>query len=323
MTSPDANPPATDGGSHAHGTARVRARKAVIPAAGMGTRFLPATKAVPKELLPVVDKPALEYIVAEAAGEQLRDVLIITSAGKDAIADHFDSVPLVEAALERKGDDVRLAAVRASSEMARLTFVRQHVQNGLGGAIAYAETFAAGEPFAVLLGDDMIDADNPLLRAMLDLAQERGGAVLALQEVDPADVSKYGCVTPGPDWDGSSDVVPVIGLVEKPAPEAAPSNLVVIGRYILPPEIFDMIRSVGVGARGEVEITDAIRALAESGVPVHGIVFRGRRFDTGDRQQYLRAVVQLACEHPELGADFAGWLADYVDQNRAKGTLDS
>lgn len=301
----------------------LRARKAVIPAAGMGTRFLPATKAVPKELLPVVDKPALEYIVAEAAGEQLRDVLIITSAGKDAIADHFDSAPLVEAALARKGDTVRLAAVRASSEMARLSFVRQQTQNGLGDAISYAETFAAGESFAVLLGDDMIDKDEPLLRRMLDLAEERGGAVLALQEVDPADVSKYGCVTPGPDWDGSSDVVPVIGMVEKPAPEVAPSNLVVIGRYILPPQIFDMIRSVGVGARGEVEITDAIRALAENGIPVHGIIFRGRRFDTGDRQLYLRAVVQLACEHPELGADFSAWLVDYVGAKTAQGALES
>ena len=299
MTSPTANVP------------RNRPRKAVIPAAGMGTRFLPATKAVPKELLPVVDTPALEYIVAEAARVGLGDVLLITGAGKDAIADHFDQAPLVEQALERKGDAVRLAAVRRSTELARLTFVRQHGQRGLGDAVSYGETFAAGESFAVLLGDDLIGEQETLLATMLDVAEQRGGAVLALMEVDPADVDKYGCATPAPDWDGG-DVVPVIDLVEKPKPADAPSNLAVIGRYVLPPEIFDAIRESGVGARGEVELTDGVRTLIDHDIPVHGVVFRGRRFDTGDRQLYLRAVVELSCEHPDLGPDFTAWLQDFV-----------
>ncbi len=289
-----------------------RPTKAVIPAAGMGTRFLPATKAIPKELLPVVDRPALEYIVEEAAREGVRDVLIITSAGKDAIGDHFDAVPLVEAALERKGDTARLAAVRHSTEMADLTFVRQHTQRGLGDAVSYAETFSAGEAFAVLLGDDMIDEKDTLLAAMLDVHQRTGGAVLALIEVPPEDISKYGSVRPADGWDPGDDVVAVIDMVEKPKPEAAFSNLAVIGRYILPNSIFDAIRAVGVGARGEVELTDSIRHLVQDGVPVHGVVFRGRRFDTGDRQEYLRAVVQLASEHPELGPEFSAWLHEFV-----------
>ncbi|MEP6853720.1 MAG: UTP--glucose-1-phosphate uridylyltransferase [bacterium] len=293
--------------SSVEASGRTRARKAVIPAAGLGTRFLPATKAVPKELLPVVDKPALEYVVAEATGEGLADVLIISSVGKDAIADHFDRAPLVEAALEAKGDTERLAAVRRSTELGRLVFVRQPTQRGLGDAISYAESFAGGESFAVLLGDDMIHADEKLLCTMLDIQQERGGAVIALLEVDPRDVDKYGCATPDPGWDGG-DVVPVVDLVEKPKPQDAPSNLAVIGRYVLPPEIFSAIARVGEGARGEVEITDAIRLLVQDGVPVHGVVFRGRRFDTGDRLLYLQAVVQLAVEHPTLGHDFAAWL---------------
>ena len=302
MTSPAATAP------------RPRPRKAVIPAAGMGTRFLPATKAIPKELLPVVDTPALEYIVAEASRVGLGEVLLVTGAGKDAIADHFDPAPLIEQALERKGDDARLAAVRRSTGLAKLTFVRQHTQRGLGDAVSYAETFAAGESFAVLLGDDMIGEEETLLASMLDVSQRHGGAVLALMEVDPADVDKYGCATPASDWDGG-DVVPVVDLVEKPKPADAPSNLAVIGRYVLPPEIFDAIRESGVGARGEVELTDAIRTLVGHDVPVHGVVFRGRRFDTGDRQLYLRAVVELAAEHPDLGPDFSRWLKAFVRDN--------
>jgi UTP--glucose-1-phosphate uridylyltransferase len=284
----------------------------VIPAAGMGTRFLPATKAVPKELLPVVDRPALEYIVEEAAGQGLADILIITAAGKDAIADHFDRAPLVEQALERKGNQILLDAVRRSTELAQLTFIRQHTQAGLGNAVGYAETFAAGEPFAVLLGDDMIAADEILLKTMLDVQQERGGAVIALLEVDPADVSKYGCATPAASWNQTDDVVPVVDLVEKPKREDAPSNLAVIGRYVLPPEIFAAIDALDPGAGGEIQLTDAIKALVRNDVAVHGVVFRGRRFDTGDRQEYLRAVVQLAVEHPQLGSDFSSWLRDFV-----------
>lgn len=291
-----------------------RARKAVIPAAGLGTRFVPATKAVPKELLPVVDVPAIEYIVAEASREGLSDILVVTGRGKGAIEDHFDAAPDIEEALERKGDEHRLARVRRSSELGRLHFVRQREPQGLGDAVSYAEAFVGDESFAVLLGDDIIDERDVLLATMLDVQQEKGGVVLGLIEVEGAAISLYGSIKPAGDVvDG---VIAVETLIEKPKPEEALSNLAVIGRYVLPPAIFDALRRTEKGRRGELELTDAMRTLAEDGVPIHGVVFPGRRYDTGDRQDYLRAVVRLAVEHPELGADFSGWLVDFV------GTLD-
>jgi UTP--glucose-1-phosphate uridylyltransferase len=287
-----------------------RARKAVIPAAGLGTRFLPATKAIPKELLPVVDTPALEFIVAEAARENLKDVLIITGRGKNAIEDHFDAAPEIEAALEKKGDEIRLERVRRSTELARVHFTRQRVARGLGDAVAHAEAFAGDEPFAVLLGDDLIDERDTLLSRMLDVQAERGGIVIGLVEVEGDAISLYGSVKPvGDIIDG---VVAVADLIEKPKPEEAPSNLAVIGRYVLPPQIFDALRRTPLGRRGELELTDAMRVLGQDGVPIHGVVFTGRRYDTGDRQDYLRAVVRLACEHTELGADFTAWLTDFA-----------
>lgn len=295
-------------------TAGSRARKAVIPAAGLGTRFAPATKAVPKELLPVVDVPALEYIVAEASREGLSDILVVTGRGKGAIEDHFDAAPDIEEALERKGDEHRLARVRRSSELGRLHFVRQREPQGLGDAVSYAEAFVGDESFAVLLGDDIIDERDVLLATMLDVQQEKGGVVLGLIEVEGAAISLYGSIKPAGDVvDG---VIAVETLIEKPKPEEALSNLAVIGRYVLPPAIFDALRRTEKGTRGELELTDAMRTLAEDGVPIHGVVFSGRRYDTGDRQDYLRAVVRLAVEHPELGADFSSWLVDFV------GTLD-
>jgi UTP--glucose-1-phosphate uridylyltransferase len=288
-----------------------RARKAVIPAAGLGTRFAPATKAIPKELLPVVDVPALEYIVAEAARVGLPDVLVVTGRGKGAIEDHFDSAPDLEAALSDKGDDVRLAKVRRSAELARLHFVRQPVARGLGDAVSYAEAFVGDQPFAVLLGDDLIDERDVLLDRMLDLQAETGGIVVGLIEVAGEQISLYGSIKPASEVvDG---VIEVQTLIEKPTPEEALSNLAVIGRYVLPAGIFDALRRTAPGGRGELELTDAMRTLGEDGVPIHGVVFSGRRYDTGDRQDYLRAVVRLACEHPELGRDFSQWLVEFVD----------
>jgi UTP--glucose-1-phosphate uridylyltransferase len=287
-----------------------RARKAVIPAAGLGTRFLPATKAIPKELLPVVDIPALEYIVAEAAREQLKDVLIITGRGKNAIEDHFDAAPDIEAALEKKGDAIRLARVQRSTDLARIHFIRQREARGLGDAVGHAEAFVGNEPFAVLLGDDMIDERDVLLSRMLDVQSERGGIVVGLIEVEGEAISLYGSIKPaGEVVDG---VIPIETMIEKPKPEEALSNLAVIGRYVLPPQIFDALRRTELGTRGELELTDAMRVLGQDGVPIHGVVFSGRRYDTGDRQDYLRAVVRLACEHPELGADFTRWLTAFV-----------
>jgi UTP--glucose-1-phosphate uridylyltransferase len=289
---------------------RLRARKAVIPAAGLGTRFLPATKAVPKELLPVVDVPALEFIVAEASRENLNDVLIITGRGKNAIEEHFDAAPELEEALEKKGDDAKLARVRRSTELARLHFTRQRVARGLGDAVAHAEAFVGDEPFAVLLGDDIIDERDVLLSRMLDVQAEKGGIVVGLIEVAGAAISLYGSIKPAGDVvDG---VIAIETLIEKPKPDEALSNLAVIGRYVLPPGIFDALRRTELGERGELELTDAMRVLGQDGVPIHGVVFSGRRYDTGDRQDYLRAVVQLACEHPELGDDFTRWLVEFA-----------
>ena len=284
--------------------------KAVIPAAGLGTRFLPATKAVPKELLPVVDIPALEYVVAEAARVGLTDVLVITARGKQAIADHFDRAPELEAALEKKGDADRLAAVRRSSELASMHFVRQGNPRGLGHAILCADAFVGDEAFGVLLGDDIVDERDELLRPMLDVQAEHGGCVVALMEVPRHAVSLYGCVAIEPT--DRDDVVRVTDLVEKPSPEDAPSNLAIIGRYVLAPSIFDTLRETPPGRGGEIQITDALQRQVHAGDPVHGVVFRGRRYDTGDRADYLKAIVRLACERPDIGSDFRSWLEDYV-----------
>ncbi len=287
-----------------------RPSKAVIPAAGLGTRFLPATKAIPKELLPVVDVPALEYIVAEAAGVGLTDVLVITSRGKEAIADHFDRAPELEAALEKKGDGERLAAIRRSADLANMHYVRQGNPRGLGHAILCADAFVGHEVFAVLLGDDLVDERDELLQPMLDVQAEYGGCVVALMEVPRHSISMYGCVAAEPT--GKDGVVKVTDLVEKPAPEDAPSNLAIIGRYVLAPSIFDTLRETDPGRGGEIQITDALLRQVTAGEPMHGVVFRGRRYDTGDKADYLKAIVRLACERPDLGPEFRQWLQDFV-----------
>jgi UTP--glucose-1-phosphate uridylyltransferase len=286
--------------------------KAVIPAAGLGTRFLPATKAIPKELLPVVDKPALEYIVEEAARAGLSDVLIITGRGKGAIEDHFDSAPEVEAALEKKGDLDRLARVRASAELAQVHFVRQGVAAGLGHAVLVAAEHVGQEPFVVMLGDDVVDERDPLLETMIAEQDKHGGSVIALMEVPEDMVSLYGVATVEPaQASGQYDLVRIRDLVEKPPLEEAPSNLAVIGRYLLSPTIFDILRRTPPGRGGEIQLTDAIKELAQH-EPVHGVVFNGRRYDTGDRADYVKAVVRLACERPDIGPELWSWLQEYV-----------
>jgi UTP--glucose-1-phosphate uridylyltransferase len=285
-------------------------RKAVIPAAGLGTRFLPATKAVPKELLPVVDTPALQYVVEEAVRAGLTELLVVSGRGKDAIADHFDRAPELEAALEKKGDARRLEAVRRSAELADLHFVRQREPRGLGHAVLCGASYVGDDSFAVLLGDDLIDERDRLLEDMLEVQADRGGCVVALLEVPPETISLYGCVAAEPtDREG---VVRVTDLVEKPLPEDAPSNLAIIGRYVLSPQIFPALRETPPGRGGEIQLTDALRSLAIAGEPTHGVVFRGRRYDTGDRADYLRAVVRLACDRPDIGPGFRRWLEDFV-----------
>jgi UTP--glucose-1-phosphate uridylyltransferase len=289
-----------------------RARLALIPAAGRGTRFLPLTKSVPKELVPIVSTPALEFVVAEASSNGVSDVLVVLSKGKTAIADYFAPDPDLEAALQEKGDAAGLASIRRAGEFATFHYVEQLQPRGLGDAVAHGEQFSAGEPLVVLLPDDLIDESDELLGTMIDIQAERGGIVLGLIDVPRAEIRKYGCAVPAPGVDPSADVVTLADLVEKPDPEDAPSTLALIGRYVLPPEIFDALRETKPGAGGEIQLTDAMRQLARDGVPVHGVVFRGRRYDTGDRLEYVKAVVQLAGRHPEIGRDFTAWLREYV-----------
>ncbi|MGW2477426.1 UTP--glucose-1-phosphate uridylyltransferase GalU [Streptomyces sp. NPDC001665] len=288
-------------------------QKAVIPAAGLGTRFLPATKATPKEMLPVVDKPAIQYVVEEAAAAGLSDVLMITGRNKRALEDHFDRNYELESALTRKGDAERLVRVQESSELATMHYVRQGDPRGLGHAVLCAEPHVGDEPFAVLLGDDLIDPRDPLLTRMTAIQEREGGSVVALMEVAPEQSHLYGCAAVEPT--AEDGIVRVTGLVEKPEPGDAPSNLAVIGRYVLDPAVFDVLRETEPGRGGEIQLTDALQQLAADeklGGPVHGVVFRGRRYDTGDRGDYLRAIVRLACEREDLGPDFRTWLRDYV-----------
>jgi UTP--glucose-1-phosphate uridylyltransferase len=296
--------------TNAHATRR-RAVKAVIPAAGLATRFLPATKAVPKELLPVVDRPVLQYIVEEAAAAGITDVLLVTGRGKTSMVDHFDRRPDVEQRLEEKGDTERLAAVRRTSELADIYTCRQGEPLGLGHAVGVAASHIGDNAFAVLLGDEFVDEAQPLLPAMLDLQARTGGIVLAFMAVDPAETGRYGIASVGP-ADLGPDVVAVRGLVEKPSPEEAPSNLAVLGRYVLPPTIFDAIHNTKPGSGGEIQLTDAMAALLSDGTPVHGIVYRGHRYDTGMPLGYLQAVVEIAAKRPDLGPEFRAWLADFV-----------
>ena len=302
------------------------ARKAVIPVAGMGTRFLPATKAVPKELLPVVDRPALQYIVEEAARAGLPEVLMVTGRNKGAIEDFFDRAPELEAALEKKGDPERLAAVQASTDVAQVHFVRQGEAKGLGHAVLQAAAFVGDEPFAVLLGDDLIDARDHLLEHMLAVQRQHGGSVVALLDVGRENIDKYGAVAvePGgqPVIDGD-EVVTITGLVEKPPIDEAPSSLAIIGRYVLAPEIFEVLRTTEPGRGGEIQLTDALATLVERGEPVHGVVFSGRRYDTGDRLDYLKAVIRLASERDDLGPPLRSWLQEFVADLPPEGASSS
>jgi UTP--glucose-1-phosphate uridylyltransferase len=288
--------------------------KAVVPAAGLGTRFLPATKATPKEMLPIVDKPAIQYVVEEAVSSGLTDVLLITGRSKHSIEDHFDRAYELEEALAAKDDADKLALVRASSELAALHYVRQGDPKGLGHAVLCAAQHVGSEPFAVLLGDDVIDARDPLLNRMIEVRNRYGGSVVALMEVDPEQISQYGCVAMRPTEE--DDVVTVTDLVEKPVPGEAPSNWIIIGRYICDPAVFGVLRHTPPGRGGEIQLTDALKELAAgqtgSGGGVHGVLFRGRRYDTGNKLDYLRTLVQFACERDDLADEFVPWLRKYL-----------
>jgi UTP--glucose-1-phosphate uridylyltransferase len=291
--------------------------KAVIPAAGLGTRFVPATKAMPKEMLPIIDVPTIQMVVQEAADAGLTDVLMVTARGKTAIENHFDRNYELEEVLAAKGDEEGLASIIASSEIASLHYVRQEKALGLGHAVLCAADHVGDEPFAVLLGDDLIDARYPLLQRMIEVRHQYGGSIVALMEVEPEQVSAYGVATIKPT--DADDVVAVTDLVEKPPVGEAPSNWIVVGRYICDPAIFDVLRDTKPGRGGEIQLTDALRTLARTdrghaidGGGVHGVLFRGRRYDTGKKLDYLQTVIQFACERPDIAPEFVPWLRGYL-----------
>lgn len=292
--------------------------KAVIPAAGLGTRFLPATKATPKEMLPVVDRPAIQYVVEEAIRAGLNDVLMITGRNKRALEDHFDRVPVLEQQLAEQGKDALLASVVATNEMGGdLHYVRQGDPKGLGHAVLRAKRHVGDEAFAVLLGDDLIDEKEDLLARMVEVQERTGGSVVALMEVPREAISAYGAAAIEA-VEGEDGFVKITGLVEKPAADEAPSNYAVIGRYVLSSKVFEVLENTAPGRGGEIQLTDALQTLAQGeseGEGVYGVVFSGRRFDTGDKLSYLKANVILAAERPEFGEDLRAWLKDFVAEN--------
>lgn len=290
-----------------------KVRKAVIPAAGLGTRFLPATKAVPKEMIPVVDRPTIQYVVEEAANAGIDDVLLILGRGKGSIAGHFDRSPELEAALEAGGKTEVLDEVIAVANLARVYSVRQGAALGLGHAVGMAEGHVGNEPFAVMLGDDVMVDDSALLRGMVRAAEEHGCSVVALMEVPHEEISLYGCASVDENLPSIEEqpLVPVSHLVEKPSPDQAPSNLAVIGRYVFQPEIFSVIANTKPGVGGEIQLTDAIDELARDG-RVMGYRFRDGRYDIGKKEDFLRATVELALAREDLGPDFAEYLRNLV-----------
>lgn len=285
-------------------------RKAIIPAAGLGTRFLPATKAMPKEMLPIIDKPAIQYIVEEAVASGIEDILIVTGKGKRAIEDHFDSYYELEQILGRQGKVDMLSEVRKATELTDIHYIRQKEPKGLGHAIWCARKFIGNEPFAVLLGDDIVQSDVPCLKQMMDVYDRVSGSVLAVKEVPLNEVKRYGIVDPDPAGDvGDDRVLKVRGVVEKPAPEAAPSNVAIMGRYILSPAIFDLLETQDTGAGGEIQLTDAIsRLLLDE--PVYGFHFEGLRYDTGEKLGYLKTIIDFALERPDLQDEVRSYLTE-------------
>jgi len=291
---------------------KYKVTKAVIPVAGLGTRFLPATKAMPKEMLPLIDKPVIQYVVEEAVEAGLEDILMVTGRNKNALENHFDRVAELEMNLTAKGDKERLAKVMASSELANIHYVRQGDPKGLGHAVLRAKAHIADNSFALLLGDDVMDARDVLLTKMLEVHEATGENVVALMEVSPDQIHLYGCAVT--DGEIQDRVVRITGLVEKPKNEEAPSNLAVIGRYVLRPEIFDILEETEPGRGGEIQLTDALMTAAqnpERAGGVLGVVFQGRRYDTGDKLDFIKATLRLGVDREDIGADLRSWLQEF------------
>jgi UTP--glucose-1-phosphate uridylyltransferase len=288
----------------------MRVRKAVFPAAGWGTRFLPATKAQPKEMLPLVDKPIIQYAVEEAVAAGIEQVIIVTSSQKRAIEDHFDLSYELEHLLEEKGDIEMLRQVRHISDLAQVAYVRQKEQLGLGHAVLMAKDLIGHEPFAVILPDDVVIGDRPCIGQLIHAYQQTHASVVAVMEVPHEDTGRYGVIASEPSDDplDHGRLHKVSGLVEKPKPSAAPSNLAIIGRYVLTPKIFDKLEQTQRGAGGEIQLTDAIQALMEE-QQVFAYEFEGTRYDAGTTMGWLKASVELALQKPELAREFRAYLA--------------
>jgi UTP--glucose-1-phosphate uridylyltransferase len=287
----------------------MRIRKAVFPAAGLGTRFLPATKSQPKEMLPIVDKPVIQYVIEEAMSSGIENIIIVTGRGKNAIEDHFDVSYELEKILESRGKSDLLEQVRAISKMVSVSYVRQKEALGLGHAILVAKHLVGNEPFAVLLGDDIIDAEVPCTQQMISVFERYGSSVLATQRVEGSDISRYGVIKGEPAEPGAvtSRTYRVRDLVEKPPYSEAPSNLAIIGRYILTPEIFEVLERTQPDKSGEVQLTNGLKMLLEI-QPIHAYRFQGKRYDAGDKLGFLKATVEFALKREDLGKEFADYL---------------
>lgn len=283
-----------------------RVRKAVFPAGGLGTRFLPATKVVPKEMLALVDKPIIQYGVEEAIASGIEQIIIVTGRGKGAMEDHFDFSFELDATLERRGKKELLAVSRSVATLARVSYVRQKEPLGLGHAVLCAKELVGNEPFAVILPDDVIDADPPCLKQMIDVFNDKGGSVLATQTVEGAAISAYGVLAGSPDA-ANPRIYNCTGMVEKPKLEDAPSKQAIIGRYVLTPRVFELLEQTKPGAGGEIQLTDGIKALLKE-EKVFGYTFEGKRFDAGDKFGMLQATVEYALKRPDLGPQFCAYL---------------
>ena len=286
-----------------------KVRKAVFPAAGLGTRFLPATKAQPKEMLPLVDKPLIQYVIEEAVDSGIESVIIITGRGKNAIEDHFDVSYELENLLSERGKQDLLETVQKVSNLAHISYVRQKKALGLGHAVLMARELVGDEPFAVMLGDDIIHAQTPCLRQMLDVYEAYSAPIVAIEEIPLESISQYGVISGKPvDYNGTRDrLYKLDGLVEKPPKEAAPSNLAIIGRYILEPEIFEVLAATQAGAGGEIQLTDGLRTLLQQ-KGIYGWRFEGKRYDTGNKLGFLMATVEFALRRSDLGSEFRKYL---------------
>ncbi|HHY26704.1 MAG TPA: UTP--glucose-1-phosphate uridylyltransferase GalU [Desulfitobacterium dehalogenans] len=289
----------------------MRVTKAVIPAAGLGTRFLPATKALPKEMFPVCNKPVIQYIVEEAVNSGIEDIIIVTGRGKWSIVDYYDCSPELEAYLTKKGDNKQLEQLIRISRMANIYYVRQREPLGLGHALYCAKSFVGKDPFAVLLGDDIIKSDIPAIKQLIEVAEETRSSVIGIQEVPERDVSKYGIIDP---LSNDRDIYRIKDLVEKPLLKDAPSRLAIMGRYILNPSIFSFLESIPKGAGGEFQLTDALKMQSKT-EPIYACKLNGIRYDAGDKLGFLMATVEYALECPEIGPEFAQYL-DTLYENR-------